>query len=57
MLIVLGVCALVAVWVGLVVAICAICAAGGVADDRREEWYAEQGRVSEGKDGSERGAA
>jgi gamma-glutamylcysteine synthetase len=57
MLFVLAVCALVALWVGLVVAICAICAAGGAADDRSEEWYAEQRRVSEGKDDSERGAA
>ncbi len=29
------------VWAGLVVVVCAVCAAGGMADEGREKWYAE----------------
>jgi hypothetical protein len=54
MLILLGACLL---WLGLVVAICAIFAAGGAADDRSEEWYAEQQATKEAADRRERGAA
>jgi hypothetical protein len=54
MLWVLGVLAL--VWVCLLLAICAICAIGGAADDQVEEWYREHKRSAE-VDQQERGAA
>jgi hypothetical protein len=31
---------LVLVWAALVVAVCAVCAAGGAADERSERWHA-----------------
>jgi hypothetical protein len=34
-------------WAGLVAAICAVCAAGGAADQRREKWHAELKRKEE----------
>jgi hypothetical protein len=55
MLTVLGVLAL--LWACFVVAICAICAAGGAADERSEEWYSEQNCRTEDVDQQERGAA
>lgn len=55
MLMVLGVLAL--SWACFVIAICAICAAGGAADEHSEEWYHEQRRMAEVTDQEERGAA
>lgn len=55
MLSVLGMLAL--VWVCLVVAICAICAAGGIADDQSDDWHREQQLMSEDAVEDERGAA
>ena len=52
-LILLGAC----LWLLLVVAICAIFAARGAADDRSEEWYAEQQRIKEAAKRQKRGAA
>ena len=34
---------LVLVWAALVLVVCAICAAGGAADDRSEKWHRLQG--------------
>jgi len=55
MLMVLGVLAF--LWACFVIAICAICAAGGAADELSEEWYSEQNRRAEDVDQQERGAA
>ena len=55
MLPVLGVLAF--VWACLIIAICAICAAGGAADEQSEEWYREHERTAEDVDQQERGAA
>jgi hypothetical protein len=32
---------LLAVWTVLLIAVCAVCAAGGRADEGRDRWYAE----------------
>jgi Na+-transporting methylmalonyl-CoA/oxaloacetate decarboxylase gamma subunit len=55
MLSVLGVLAL--VWACLIIAICAICAVGGAADEQSEEWYREHKRTAEDVDRQRRGAA
>jgi Na+-transporting methylmalonyl-CoA/oxaloacetate decarboxylase gamma subunit len=55
MLSVLGVLAF--VWACLIIAICAICAIGGAADEQSEEWYLEQKRMAEEVDQQGRGAA
>ena len=58
MLCMLAVLVVVAVfWVGVGLAACALCAAGGAADERREEWYREHTRASADTDHSDRGAA
>lgn len=44
-------------WLVLVAGICAVCAAGGAADDQSEEWYAEQQRMKEAAKPGKRGAA
>jgi hypothetical protein len=48
---------LVLVWAALVVAVCAICAAGGVADEDTERWYSEIERGRNSPEGSDRDAA
>jgi len=48
---------LILVWAGLVVAVCAICAAGGAADEGREKWYAELKEKKDPVAGSEKDAA
>lgn len=45
------------VWVCFMVVICAICAAGGDADEQSEEWYREHKEMSEDVDQRGRGAA
>ena len=55
MLLVLVVAA--SVWVSLMLAICAICAVGGAADEQSEEWYCERQRAAEDEHQRERGAA
>jgi Na+-transporting methylmalonyl-CoA/oxaloacetate decarboxylase gamma subunit len=55
MLSVLGVLAF--VWAWLIIAICAICAVGGAADEQSEEWYREHKRNAEDVDQQRRGAA
>ena len=45
------------IWVILLLAICAICAAGGMANEQTEEWYLEHRRAAEDVDQQERGAA
>jgi hypothetical protein len=55
MLLVLAV--LVPLWAFLLLAICAICAVGGMADEQSEDWYREQQKASEDVHERERGAA
>jgi hypothetical protein len=55
MLLVLGMLA--ALWAFLLLAICAICAVGGAADEQSEEWYCERQRAAEDERRRERGAA
>jgi outer membrane biogenesis lipoprotein LolB len=55
MLAVLGVFAL--VWACLLMAVCAICAVAGAADDQSEQWYREHKRAAEDVDHQKRGAA
>jgi len=57
MLIPLGVCVLALLWVAGIVAICCICAAGGAADARTEEWHAEHEQADKPAAHSEKGAA
>lgn len=45
------------VWACLIIAICAICAIGGAADEQSEEWYREHKQMSEDVDQRGRGAA
>ena len=45
------------VWVILMLAICAICAVGGMADEQSEKWYRDYRRLAEDPDEHERGAA
>jgi hypothetical protein len=54
MLWVLGALAL--VWVCLLLAVCAICAVAGTADEQSEDWYREHRRSAQ-VDQQERGAA
>jgi hypothetical protein len=55
MLAVLGVLAF--IWACFLLAVCAICAAAGAADDRSEEWYREHRRMADEVDETRRGAA
>jgi Na+-transporting methylmalonyl-CoA/oxaloacetate decarboxylase gamma subunit len=55
MLSMLGVLAF--VWACLIIAICAICAVGGAADEQSEEWYRERKRRAEDVEQQGRGAA
>jgi hypothetical protein len=55
--IVLGVCVLSLLWVAGTLAICSICAAGGKADAKTEEWYAEHGQTDEPSLHEKKGAA
>jgi Na+-transporting methylmalonyl-CoA/oxaloacetate decarboxylase gamma subunit len=55
MLSVLGVLAF--VWACLIIAICAICAVGGAADEQSEEWYREHKRTAEDVDQQRRGGS
>lgn len=55
MLSVLGVLTL--IWACLIIAICAICAAGGAADEQSEEWYRDHKRTTDDVDQQRRGAA
>jgi hypothetical protein len=48
---------IVVVWAVLVVGICAVCAAGGVADDVTEELYADMQQEKDGEKGGKRDAA
>jgi hypothetical protein len=45
------------IWGCLALAICAICAVGGTADEQSEDWYREHMRRAEEPDRDERGAA
>jgi hypothetical protein len=49
--------ALVLVWAVLAVAVVAVCAAGGAADDESERWYARRKEAQKPKGGPERDAA
>jgi hypothetical protein len=42
MIIALDLFVLALLWIVGIVAVCCICAAGGAADDRTEEWYAQR---------------
>jgi hypothetical protein len=44
-------------WLAVIVAICCICAAGGAADTRTEEWYAKREPADEPSSQTEQGAA
>jgi hypothetical protein len=44
-------------WACLIVAICAVCAMGGIADEQTEEWYREHTRLGKEPDEQHRGAA
>jgi hypothetical protein len=55
MLAVLGVFAF--VWACLLMAVCALCAVAGAADDQSEEWYREHRRTADDVDRQKRGAA
>lgn len=44
-------------WALLLLAICAICAVGGAADERSEEWYRDHQSAADGLDHQKRGAA
>jgi hypothetical protein len=57
MLLGLGVCVLALLWVAFFVAICCICAAGGAADAKTEEWYAEHKKAPDPGPDAEKGAA
>jgi hypothetical protein len=52
-----GLCVLALVWAAFVIAILAVCAAGGAADDQRERWHMERERAMQSKAQQERGAA
>ena len=45
------------VWVVLFIAVCAICAAGGRADEGRDRWYAELLKEKEKSDKAGKDAA
>jgi hypothetical protein len=45
------------IWGSLALAICAICAVGGAADEQSEAWYREHMKTTEEVDQDERGAA
>lgn len=53
----LGLSVLGLLWVAVIVAICCICAAGGAADARTEEWYAKREPVDQPSSQTEQGAA
>jgi hypothetical protein len=55
MLAVLGVFAF--VWACLLLAVCALCAVAGMADDQSEEWYREHRRAADDVNQEKRGAA
>jgi hypothetical protein len=57
MLITLGLGVLALLWVAGIVAICCICAAGGAADARTEDWYAERGLADHPPSQEKKGAA
>jgi hypothetical protein len=44
-------------WVAVIVATCCICAAGGAADARTEEWYDKREPADEPASQTEKGAA
>jgi len=48
---------LLSIWAGLVVAICALCAAGGLADDGSERWYTELKRTRDSSEPTDGEAA
>ena len=45
------------VWAMLLLAVCAVCAVGGAADEQSEKWYHESRSAAEDVDQQERGAA
>ena len=45
------------VWAVLLIAVCAVCAAGGRADEGRDRWYAELQKQKEGSDKTGKDAA
>jgi hypothetical protein len=55
MLAVLGVFAF--VWACLLLAVCALCAVAGAADEQSERWYSEHKRAADDVDQQKRGAA
>ena len=55
MLAVLGVFAF--VWACLLLAVCALCAVAGAADEQSEQWYRDHKRMAEDADQQRRGAA
>lgn len=57
MIIALDLCVLALLWIVGIVAVCCICAAGGAADDRTEEGYAERAKAEKPASKVEKGAA
>jgi hypothetical protein len=44
-------------WIAGIVAVCCICAAGGSADDRTEEWYDKLAQAKKSLSREKKGAA
>jgi hypothetical protein len=57
MIIALDLFVLALLWIVGIVAVCCICAVGGAADDRIEEWYAEHTPPEQPASKAEKGAA